>query len=163
MSPFIALRNFSPLFYAYHSVHREPILKKFQQDDTLYSTLLFPVSRCTCFGRNPRPSSGTQFKLYSQHLGWQPVCVQPSSFWLIHDDGWTHTVCQPRCCEYSLNWAPDDGRGLRPKHVLRLTGNNKVLYKVSSRWNFLNLNFSPFHFTSLHFFFYLSYKPFTSL
>jgi hypothetical protein len=35
----------------------------------LYSTLLFPVSRSTCFGRNPRPSSGAQFKLYSQHLG----------------------------------------------------------------------------------------------
>jgi hypothetical protein len=61
------------------------------------------------------------------------------NFWLIHDNGWTHTVCQPRCCEYSLNWAPDDGRGLRPKHVERLTGNNKVLYKVSSRWNFFKI------------------------
>jgi hypothetical protein len=36
------------------------ILKKFQRDDTLYSTLLFPVSRSTCFGRNPRPSPGTR-------------------------------------------------------------------------------------------------------
>jgi hypothetical protein len=32
-------------FYAYRSVHRETILKKFQRDDTLYSILLFPVSR----------------------------------------------------------------------------------------------------------------------
>jgi hypothetical protein len=36
------------------------VLKKFQRDDTLYNTLLFPVSRSTCFGRNPRPSSGAQ-------------------------------------------------------------------------------------------------------
>jgi hypothetical protein len=46
-------------------------LKNFQRDDALYSTLLFPVSRSTCFGPNPRPSSGAQFKQYSQHLGWQ--------------------------------------------------------------------------------------------
>jgi hypothetical protein len=38
-----------------------------------------------------------------------------------------------------FNRAPDDGRGLRPKHVQRLAGNNKVLYKVSSRWNFLKI------------------------
>jgi hypothetical protein len=37
------------------------------------------------------------------------------------------------------NRAPDDGRGLRPKHVERLTGNNKVLYKVSSR-NFFKID-----------------------
>jgi hypothetical protein len=61
-------------FHAYHSVHRESILKKLQRDDTLYSTLLFPVSRSTCFGRNPRPSSGPQFKLYSQHLVLNSVC-----------------------------------------------------------------------------------------
>jgi hypothetical protein len=30
--------------------------KMFQRDDTLYSTLLFPVSRSTCFGRKPRPT-----------------------------------------------------------------------------------------------------------
>jgi hypothetical protein len=35
------------------------ILKNFR-DDTLYSALLFPVSRSTCFRRNPRPSSGAQ-------------------------------------------------------------------------------------------------------
>jgi hypothetical protein len=51
-------------FYSY-SVHRESILKKFHLDDTLYSTLLFPVSRSTCFGRIPRPSSGAQFKLFT--------------------------------------------------------------------------------------------------
>jgi hypothetical protein len=28
-----------------------------------------------------------------------------------------------------------------PKHVERLAGNNKILYKVSSRWNFLKLKF----------------------
>jgi hypothetical protein len=39
----------------------------------LHSTLLSPASHSTCFGRIPRPSSGAQFKLYSQHLGWQTV------------------------------------------------------------------------------------------
>jgi hypothetical protein len=46
-------------FYAYYSVRHESILKTFR-DDTLYTTLLFPVSRSTCLGRNPRPSSGAR-------------------------------------------------------------------------------------------------------
>jgi hypothetical protein len=64
---FIFFCNNGPIFYAYRSVHRESILKKFR-DDTLYSTLLFPVSRSTCFGRNPRPSSGAH--LNSIHSIW---------------------------------------------------------------------------------------------
>jgi hypothetical protein len=39
----------------------------------------------------------------------------------------------------TVNSAPDDGHGICTKHVERPTGNNKVLYKVSYRWNFLNL------------------------
>jgi hypothetical protein len=39
---------------------RKITFKKFQRDDTLYSTLLFPVSRSTCFGHIPCPSSGAQ-------------------------------------------------------------------------------------------------------
>jgi hypothetical protein len=31
----------------------------------------------------------------------------------------------------TVNWAPDDGHGICPKHVERLTGNNKVLYSVT--------------------------------
>jgi hypothetical protein len=46
-------------FYAYHSVHRESILKNLQRDDTLYSILLFPVSRSTCFGRGLVDESST--------------------------------------------------------------------------------------------------------
>jgi hypothetical protein len=46
-------------------------------------------------------------------------------------------VCQHQMLWIQFNRAPDDGSGLRPKHVKRLTGNNKALYKVSSRWNFL--------------------------
>jgi hypothetical protein len=57
----------------------------------------------------------------------------PKRFCLIHDDGWTHTVCQPQMLWIQFNRAPDDGRGSCPKHVERLTGNNQVLYKVSSR------------------------------
>jgi hypothetical protein len=68
------------MFYAYHSVHRESILKKFQQDDTLYSTLLFLVSRFTYFGRNARPSSGARLNCIHSICGWQTVCVQPSSW-----------------------------------------------------------------------------------
>jgi hypothetical protein len=30
----------------------------------------------------------------------------------------------------TVNSAPDDGHGICPKHVERLTGNNKVLYSV---------------------------------
>jgi hypothetical protein len=56
------------------------ILKKFQRDDTLYSTLWFPGSRSTCFGRNPRPSSGAQLNCIHSIWGWQTVCVQPSSW-----------------------------------------------------------------------------------
>jgi hypothetical protein len=32
-------------------------------------TVLFPVSRSRCFGRNPRPIIRSSIKLYSQHLG----------------------------------------------------------------------------------------------
>jgi hypothetical protein len=64
-------------FYAYHSVHRESILKKFQWDETLCSTLLFPVSRSTCFGRNPRPSSGARLNCIHNIWGWQTVLTHP--------------------------------------------------------------------------------------
>jgi hypothetical protein len=46
-------------FYFYHSVHCESISKN-SNKMTLYSTLLFPVSRSTCFGHIPCPSSGAQ-------------------------------------------------------------------------------------------------------
>jgi hypothetical protein len=32
---------------------------------TLYSTLLFPVSRSTCFGHIPCPSSGAQLTVFT--------------------------------------------------------------------------------------------------
>jgi hypothetical protein len=53
-------------FYAYHSVHRELVSKKFQRDDTFYSTSLFPVGRCTCFGHIPCPSSGAQLTVLTE-------------------------------------------------------------------------------------------------
>jgi hypothetical protein len=102
---------------------------------TLYSTLLFPVSRATCFGRNPRPSSGAQTVFTASGIDRRCVSSRRRSDSSTTTAGHTPFV-NSRCCEYSLNWAPDDGRGLRPKHVERLTGNNKVLYSVSSRWNF---------------------------
>jgi hypothetical protein len=40
-------------------VHRESISKN-SNKMTLYSTLLFPVSRSTCFGHIPCPSSGAE-------------------------------------------------------------------------------------------------------
>jgi hypothetical protein len=61
------------LFYAYHSVHRESILKKFKRDDTLVQYFIISCKSLYMF----------------------QIC-------LFHDDGWTHTVCHPRCCEYSL-------------------------------------------------------------
>jgi hypothetical protein len=117
-------------------VRRESILRKSQRDDTLYSNLLFPVSRSTCFGRNPRPSSGA--RLNCNHS----ICVDSS------DSSTTtagHTpFVNPRCCEYSLNRAPDDGCMFHPKHVERLTGNNKMLYKVSSLWDFFKIYLRTF-------------------
>jgi hypothetical protein len=50
----------------------------------------------------------------------------------------THCLSTPYAVS-TVNWAPDDGHGICPKHVERLTGNDKVLYKVSSCWNFLKL------------------------
>jgi hypothetical protein len=47
------------IFYAYDSAHRESISKN-SNKMTLYSTLLFPVSRSTRFGHIPCPSSGAQ-------------------------------------------------------------------------------------------------------
>jgi hypothetical protein len=47
-------------FYAYHSVRRESISKNSDKMTALYSTLLFPVSRCAYFGHIPCPSSGAQ-------------------------------------------------------------------------------------------------------
>jgi hypothetical protein len=47
------------MLYAYHSVHRESVSKD-SNEMTLYSALLFPVSRSTCFGHMPCPSSGAQ-------------------------------------------------------------------------------------------------------
>jgi hypothetical protein len=67
-------------------------LKKIQRDDTLYSTLLFPVSRSICFGRNRRPSSGARLN-----------CIH--SIWGSDSSTTTagHTpFVNPRCCEYSL-------------------------------------------------------------
>jgi hypothetical protein len=90
-------------FSSQHSVFS--ILKKFQRDYTLYSILLFPISRSTCFGRNPGPSSGARLNCIHSIWGWQTVWIQ-------------------------FNRAPDDGRGLLPKHVERLKGKNKILYKV---------------------------------
>jgi hypothetical protein len=49
----------SAKFYAYHSVHRESVSKN-SNEMALYSTLLFLVSRSTCFGHIPCPSSGAQ-------------------------------------------------------------------------------------------------------
>jgi hypothetical protein len=40
---------------------------------TLYSTLLFPVSRSTCFGHIPCPSSGAQFNCTHSIWGRQTV------------------------------------------------------------------------------------------
>jgi hypothetical protein len=54
-------------FYVHHSVHRESILKKNSNKMTLlYSFLLFPASRSTCFGRNSHPSLGARLNcIYS--------------------------------------------------------------------------------------------------
>jgi hypothetical protein len=71
------------------------ILKKSQRDDTLYSILLFPVSRSTCFGLNPRPSSGARLN-----------CIHSIWSWTVSSDSSTttarHTLFNTRCCEYSL-------------------------------------------------------------
>jgi hypothetical protein len=50
MAQFFLIR----ILYLKKSTSFEFNFKKFQRDDTLYS-ILFPVSRSTCFGRNPRP------------------------------------------------------------------------------------------------------------
>jgi hypothetical protein len=97
--------------------------KKFQRDDTLYSTLLFPVGRSTCFGHIPCPSSGAQLTVLTAVLTHPRRRLD------------THCSSTPDAVS-TINWAPDDGHGICPKHVERPTGNNKVLYKVSSR-NFL--------------------------
>jgi hypothetical protein len=54
-------------FYVHHSLHRESIPKKNSNKMTLlYSNLLIPVSRSTCFGRNSHPSSGARLNcIYS--------------------------------------------------------------------------------------------------
>jgi hypothetical protein len=44
-----------------------------------------------------------------------------------------------------LAYRSDDGLRLRPKHVERLTENNKVLYKVSSLSNFFKKEEESFH------------------
>jgi hypothetical protein len=59
-------------FYAHHSVHRESIPKKF-----LYSILLFPASRCTCFGWN----------MYSDLQEIIKYCTRVSSCWNFFGSG----------------------------------------------------------------------------
>jgi hypothetical protein len=85
-----------------------------------------------------RPVTGLLYPYYYYDIRTKKQWSCPE-FWLIHDDGWTHTVYQTQMLWIQFNRAPADGRGLRPKHVERLTGNNKVLYKVSSRWNFFKI------------------------
>jgi hypothetical protein len=114
------------------------ILKKFQRDDTLYSTLLFHVSLHVSGVTHARHQELNQTVFTASGVDGRCVSIRRQN-WLIHDDGWTHTVRQPQMLWIQFNRAPDDGRGLRPKHVERLTWNNKVLYKVSSRWKFLKL------------------------
>jgi hypothetical protein len=64
--------------------------------------------------------------------GRQTVCVQPSSWMILTHPRLrldTHCLSTPDA-ESTVNWAPDDGPGICPKHVERLKGNNKVLYSV---------------------------------
>jgi hypothetical protein len=70
-------------------------------------------SRSTCFGHIPCPSSGAQLAV------------------LTASGVDTHRLSTPDAVS-TVNWAPDDGHGICPKHVERLTGSNKVLYSVIS-------------------------------
>jgi hypothetical protein len=111
------------IFCPYHSVHRESISKN-SNKVTLYSTLLFPVSRSTRFGHIPCPSSGAQITVLTA-CGVDKQCVFSHPRRRLD----THCLSTPDAVS-TFNWAPDDGHGICPKHVERLTGNNKVLYSV---------------------------------
>jgi hypothetical protein len=78
-------------------MHRESVSKN-PNKMTLYSTLLFPASRCMCFRHIPCPSSGAQ------------LTVRTAS------GVDTHCLSTPDAVS-TVNLAPDDGHGICPKHV----------------------------------------------
>jgi hypothetical protein len=82
-------------FFAYHSVHRESISKN-SNKMTLYSTLLFPVSRSTCFGHVPCPSSGAHLTVLTASEVDKQCVSRRRRGRLTPDAAWTHTVCLPQ-------------------------------------------------------------------
>jgi hypothetical protein len=90
-------------FYAHHSMHRESILKKFQQDDTLVQCFI-SCKLLYIFRVKYSPIIRSSIKLYLQHLVltnsvWPAVVVDESDGWIFD-----------------------------PKYVEQLAG-NKTLYK----------------------------------
>jgi hypothetical protein len=79
--------------------------KKFQQDDTVQYFII------SC-------QSLSMFRAYPM-----PMMTHPRR----RLD--THCLSTPDAVS-TVNWAPDDGHGICPKHVELLTGNNKVLYSI---------------------------------
>jgi hypothetical protein len=84
-------------FYAHHSVHRESIPKKFQQDDTLVQYFIISCKSLYMFRVKYSPIIRSSIKLYLEHLVltnrvWPAVVMDKSE--IIHDDGRPHSVCQ---------------------------------------------------------------------
>jgi hypothetical protein len=70
-------------FYAHHSVHRESIPKKFQQDDTLVQYFIISCKSLYMFRVKQSPVIRSSIKLYLQHLVftnrvWPAVVVDES-------------------------------------------------------------------------------------